>query len=45
MAELSQQPGACVAELAREHGVNDNQVFNWRNLHGYGLPDSAMRCR
>ncbi len=33
MAELSLLPGACVAELAREHGVNDNLVFNWRNLH------------
>lgn len=36
MAELSLQPGACVAELARQHGVNDNLVFNWRNLHRQG---------
>ncbi|BBE80089.1 MULTISPECIES: transposase [Enterobacteriaceae] len=28
MAELSPQPGACVAELARQHGVNDNLIFN-----------------
>ncbi|WP_367165698.1 transposase [Kosakonia cowanii] len=44
MAELSLQPGACVAELAREHGVNDNLVFNWRNLHRQGLLDPASRA-
>ncbi|KKW51723.1 transposase [Pantoea ananatis] len=44
MAELSMQPGACVAELAREHGVNDNLVFNWRNLHRQGLLDPASRA-
>lgn len=41
MAELSLLPGACVAELARQHGVNDNLVFNWRNLHRQGLLDPA----
>ncbi|MCS4492648.1 IS66-like element accessory protein TnpA [Pantoea sp. B623] len=44
MAELSLQPGACVAALAREHGVNDNLVFNWRNLHRQGLLDPATRA-
>ena len=43
MAELSLQPDACVAQLAREHGVNDNLVFNWRNLHRQGLLDPATR--
>ncbi len=44
MAELSLLPGACVAELARQHGVNDNLVFNWRNLHRQGLLDPASRA-
>lgn len=44
MAELSLQPEACVAQLAREHGVNDNFVFNWRNLHRQGLLDPATRA-
>lgn len=44
MAELSLQPGVCVAELTREHGVNDNLVFNWCNLHRQGLLDPANRA-
>mgnify|MGYP004703400553 FL=1 len=44
MAELSLPPDACVAQLAREHGVNDNLVFNWRNLHRQGLLDPATRA-
>ncbi|ORM90355.1 IS66-like element accessory protein TnpA [Pantoea cypripedii] len=36
-AEKSLQPGANVAQLAREHGINDNQLFNWRNLYRRGL--------
>ncbi|WP_256853691.1 IS66-like element accessory protein TnpA [Pantoea sp. Fr+CA_20] len=44
MAELSLQPDACVAQLAREHGGNDNLVFNWRNLHRQGLLDPATRA-
>ncbi|WP_397324978.1 IS66-like element accessory protein TnpA [Pantoea agglomerans] len=44
MAELSLQPDACVTQLAREHGVNDNLVFNWRNLHRQGLLDPAARA-
>ena len=26
-------PGASVALVAREHGVNANQVFKWRRMH------------
>jgi transposase len=26
------EPGASVAEIARAHGVNANQVFQWRRL-------------
>ena len=29
-------PGASVAEVAREHGVNANQVFNWRRKYRRG---------
>jgi transposase len=27
LVEKSYQPGACVAQLAREHGINDNLLF------------------
>jgi transposase len=29
-------PGASVAEIARAHGVNANQVFKWRRLFEKG---------
>ncbi|MEK9346003.1 transposase, partial [Escherichia coli] len=29
MVELASQPGACVAQIARENGVNDNVIFKW----------------
>ncbi|WP_423241607.1 transposase [Pantoea ananatis] len=38
------QSGTCVAELAREHSVNDNLVFNWRNLHRQGMLVPASRA-
>ncbi|MBE5254239.1 IS66-like element accessory protein TnpA [Mixta mediterraneensis] len=44
MAELTLQPDACVAQIAREHGINDNLLFNWRNLHRQGLLDPANRA-
>jgi transposase len=28
--------GASVAQIARAHGVNANQVFNWRRLYHAG---------
>lgn len=28
--QLTLEPGASVAEVARAHGVNANQVFKWR---------------
>ncbi|HHX3382660.1 TPA: IS66-like element accessory protein TnpA [Salmonella enterica] len=37
LAEKSLQPGANVAQLAREHGINDNLLFNWCNLYKRGL--------
>lgn len=32
IAEESLRPGASVAVIARRHGINANQVFNWRKL-------------
>jgi transposase len=30
IVQLTMEPGASVAEIARAHGVNANQVFKWR---------------
>ncbi|WP_419722602.1 transposase [Shigella dysenteriae] len=29
LIEKSYQLGACVAQLAREYGINDNLLFTW----------------
>ncbi len=39
IVEESLVPGASVAVIARAHGVNANQVFNWRKLYGEGRLD------
>lgn len=36
LVALSLEPGASVARIAREHGVNANQVFSWRRLDQQG---------
>lgn len=36
LVALSPQPGVSVARIAREHGVNANQVFSWRRLYEQG---------
>lgn len=36
VVELATQPGASVARVARDHGVNANQVFTWRRQHAAG---------
>jgi transposase len=36
IVEEALAPGASVALVAREHGVNANQVFKWRGLHQAG---------
>ena len=36
LVEMAMQPGVSVARLAREHGVNANQVFSWRRLYEAG---------
>jgi len=37
LVEKALVPGANVAQLAREHGINDNLLFNWRSLYKRGL--------
>ncbi len=42
IAELTYEPGASVALVARAHGVNANQVFKWRRALKRGeLNDAA----
>ncbi len=36
IVKLALQPGASVAEVARTHGVNANQVFTWRRAFERG---------
>lgn len=36
LVALSIEPGASVARIAREHGLNANQVFSWRRLYQQG---------
>jgi transposase len=36
IVEETLQPGSSVAVIARQHGVNANQVFHWRKLYREG---------
>jgi transposase len=36
IVELALQPGASIARIAREHGVNANMVHYWRKLYREG---------
>jgi len=36
IVQLTLEPGASVAEVARAHGVNANQVFSWRRAFERG---------
>ena len=36
IVEQAMQPGASIARVAREHGVNANMVHYWRNLNRQG---------
>jgi transposase len=36
IVELAMQPGASVARVAQQHGVNANQVHYWRKLYQQG---------
>ena len=44
LVEQTLLPGASVARIAREHGVNANQVFSWRKLHREGLLGEAGKA-
>lgn len=37
LVQRSLQPGACVALLARENGINDNLLFTWRQRYRHLL--------
>ena len=41
IVQLTLEPGASVAEIARTHGVNANQVFKWRRLFAKGQLSEA----
>lgn len=41
VVELAMQPGASVARVARDHGVNANQVFTWRRQYAVGQLDAG----
>jgi len=42
IVQLTMEPGASVAEVARAHGVNANQVFKWRReFERGGLTDGC----
>lgn len=36
LVQASFAPGASIARLAREHGLNANQLFNWRHQYRKG---------
>jgi transposase len=36
IVQLTMEPGARVAEVARDHGLNANQVFKWRRAFERG---------
>jgi len=38
--EEASRPNASVAQVARKHGINANQVFGWLRLHSRGLLES-----
>ena len=44
IAEESLEPGASAAVVARSHGVNANQVFQWRKLLREGRLDPGPAC-
>jgi transposase len=41
IVQLTMEPGASVAEVARAHGVNANQVFKWRRTFERGELDAS----
>lgn len=45
IVELTLVPGASIARVARENGVNANQVFQWRYEHRKGTGWAAKQPR
>jgi len=45
IVEETFRPGASVARVARAHGVNANQVFNWRRLYQQGRLEVEATAR
>ena len=43
IVEATQVPGASIARVARENGVNANQVFQWRHEYRKGTGWAAAR--
>ena len=41
IVQLTMEAGASVAEIARAHGLNANQVFKWRRLFAKGQLSEA----
>lgn len=46
LVEQSMPPGVNIAQLAREHGINDNLLFNWRRKYqeaqGKNKPETSV---
>lgn len=45
IVEATLLPGASIARVAREHGVNANQVFQWRYEYRNGASWAATQAR
>ncbi len=45
IVEATLVPGASIARVARENGVNANQVFQWRYEHRKGIGWAASQAR
>jgi transposase len=45
IVEATLVPGASIARVARENGVNANQVFQWRHEHRKGIGWAASQTR
>jgi len=45
LVEATCVPGASIARVARENGVNANQVFQWRYEHRKGIGWAASQSR
>ncbi|MBK0019500.1 transposase [Kosakonia sp. S42] len=44
LVQRSLQPGACVALLARQNGINDNLLFTWRQRYRHLVDEPSDTC-